>query len=131
MKTRSLADARSPSANATFSCCWARSVSLSMRILPSFTLRCAAAGLPFARAAEAESPLLLQPGVHLLPSVRAGVIHPHHKAGIHLLPPLILSLEVQGQVVVLGGEPEGADLLQRCEDLVRRSLLRGHQLRQR
>src|SRR3989304_9012054 len=31
MKTRSLADARSPSANATFSCCWARSVKVNMR----------------------------------------------------------------------------------------------------
>src|SRR3970282_2164448 len=30
MKTRSLADARSPSANATFSCCWARSVRVNM-----------------------------------------------------------------------------------------------------
>src|SRR3989304_7498495 len=31
MKTRSLADARSPSANATLNCCWARSVKVNMR----------------------------------------------------------------------------------------------------
>src|SRR3990170_7891948 len=101
-------------------------------LLPStVALRRAAARLASARAAGAKRTRLLQPGVHLLPASRAGILLAHHQPGIDVFPlPSPVLLKIHGQVMVLGREPEGADLLERSEYLVRGGALGRHQLRQ-
>src|SRR3990172_2100987 len=94
-------------------------------------LRRAATRRAAARAAGAKRPRLLQPSVHLLPASRTGILLAHHQPGIDVFPlPLPGLLEVHGQVMVLGREPEGTDALERTEYLVRSSALGRHQLGQ-
>src|SRR3990170_2751760 len=80
MKTRSLADANSPSANATFSCCWARSVKVNMRCSFQTSLG-GGRRLPeqsdvfvFDRHCELNLPLIEATGEHQDPFAVVGVV---------------------------------------------------------